>query len=176
MIEVCVPTFHIEKASIPDALKANNIRINDFAELFMAHPHFSTEGLPTHFRLVICTLAELGFPDGAVLEDIIARADAFGLGLCHISTGFFFRLAYTHQPESREHVLSGTHRSPDGAVIVSSETPEPDDAFPKGLYLRNVDGQLWLRGYVCDQSYRWSADDVFAFQRQPDILYQATEP
>lgn len=65
----------------------------------------------------------------------------------------------------KEHgVLSGTHSSPDGAVTVLSELLEGDDAFPKGLYLRKVDGNLWLRGYVCDSAYRFPGDALFALE------------
>ena len=69
------------------------------------------------------------------------------------------------QVRSENSVLSGTHRAPDGAVTVLSEFIEEDDDFPKGLYLRNVDGALWLRGYICDKTHNWSLADVFAFEK-----------
>ena len=50
--------------------------------------------------------------------------------------------------------------SSDGVEII-----ERDDELPKGLYLRNVDGRLWLRGYVCDSAYRFSSNDLFAFEK-----------
>ena len=78
----------------------------------------------------------------------------------------FLRLHLTDQRESGNTVLTGTHRAPDGAITVLSEPLSRDDAFPKGLYLRNVSGKLWLRGYVCDDSYVWSASDVFALERK----------
>ena len=36
--------------------------------------------------------------------------------------------------------------------------------IPRSLYLRKVEGVLWLRGYVCSEDHRWSPDDVFAFE------------
>ena len=72
--------------------------------------------------------------------------------------------AWTDQPQSQNSVLSGTHSSPDGAITVLSELLEGDDAFPKGLYLRKVDGNLWLRGYVCDSAYRFPGDALFALE------------
>lgn len=36
--------------------------------------------------------------------------------------------------------------------------------IPRSLYLRKVEGVLWLRGYVCDAAYRWLGDDLFAFE------------
>ena len=79
-------------------------------------------------------------------------------------TGFFLRLAWTDQPQSQNSTLTGTHGSPDQAVTVLSEIIEQNDTFPKGLYLRNVDGNLWLRGYVCDDAYRFPGDALFAFE------------
>lgn len=65
----------------------------------------------------------------------------------------------------KEHgVLSGTHSSPDQAVTVLAELLEGDDSFPKGLYLHKVDGNLWLRGYVCDSAYRFPGDALFALE------------
>ena len=79
-------------------------------------------------------------------------------------TALFLRLAWSDQPMSRNSVLSGTHEAPDRAVTVLSEILEENDTFPKGLYLRNVDGVLWLRGYTCDAEYRFPADTLFAFE------------
>ena len=46
-----------------------------------------------------------------------------------------------------------------------SEETKRDDAFPKGLYLRNADGILWLHGYAYDPAYRFSGADLFAFEK-----------
>ena len=77
----------------------------------------------------------------------------------------FLRLHLTDQRESGNTVLNGTHRAPDGAITVLSEPLSPEDTFPKGLYLRNVSGTLWLRGYVCDADFVWSPSDVFALSQ-----------
>lgn len=68
-------------------------------------------------------------------------------------------------PKAAASVLSGTHRSPEQSVVVLSEETERDDAFPKGLYLRNADGILWLHGYAYDPAYRFSGADLFAFEK-----------
>ena len=84
---------------------------------------------------------------------------------CPENTGLFLRLAWKSQPQSRSSVLSGTHRSPEQSVVVLSEEMERDDAFPKGLYLRNADGILWLHGYAYDPAYRFSGADLFAIEK-----------
>jgi hypothetical protein len=44
-------------------------------------------------------------------------------------------------------------RAPTGAIHVASEPLSRDVEYPKGFYLRIVDGQAWLRGYRCDDTY-----------------------
>ena len=114
--------------------------------------------------VLIASLRELGLENGANLNDLFRHIPLIGMKACPPCTGLFLRSAWIDQPRSRNSILSGTHASPDQAVTVLSEILEQDDAFPKGLYLRNVDGDLWLRGYVCDQAYRFPPDAVFAFR------------
>lgn len=165
MQEIIIQTYPMDKGEILHALQANGIRINEYAKMLLAHSRFTTAGLPDQIKLALCPVAELGLGDGAVFEEIVASANARGLGLCPVSAGVFLRLSCMDQPQSKNSILSGTHCSPDGAMIVMSEFLEQDDAFPKGLYLRNVNGELWLRGYVCDAAYGWAASDVFVFAK-----------
>lgn len=166
MQEITISTFPVAQGAVLDVLNANSIQVNEYARVFFSHRHFDAESLAPQITLVLCSLAELGIARDAVLTEIAAKARARGLCLCHAGTGLFLRLAYVQQPQSRNPVLSGAQRSPDGAVVAFSEFLEQDDDFPKGLYLRNVDGQLWLRGYVCDDEYRWPADTIFAFEKR----------
>ncbi len=152
------------KDQLPRMLEAHNIQINRYAEVFFAHPAFSTEHT-NEMTIAIASLAELGLADGATLPEIFRQTEALGFNLCPANAGVFLRLAWTDQPESRNSILSGTHQAPDRAVTVLSEPLEQDDDFPKGLYLRKVDGNLWLRGYICDSTYRFSGDDLFAFEK-----------
>jgi hypothetical protein len=68
------------------------------------------------------------------------------------------------QENAPDSVLSAG-RSPAGAVKVAAAPLSDDVAFPKGFYLRVVDGVQWLRGYRCDDEYRFAAGDRFAFTR-----------
>ena len=49
----------------------------------------------------------------------------------------------------------------------ASDALSRDDEYPKGFYLRVVDGRAWLRGYRCDDGHSWSPDDRFIFQLPP---------
>lgn len=150
------------KSDLPKILNAHSISINRYAEVLFAHPAFSTASAAVR-KAVIVSLEEIGLVNGGTLCEIRDQAMKYGFRPCPVSTGLFLRLAWKDQPESRSSVLRGTHHAPDGAVTVLSDEPERDSSFPKGLYLRKVDGKLWLRGYICDASYVFAKDDLFAF-------------
>ena len=152
------------KNQILNKLEMHNILINQYAETFFAHPSFSTDHT-REMTIAIVSLREIGFDNGATLNEILQQIEKFRLKPCPPNTGLFLRFAWKNQPQSQNSILSGTHCSPEQAVVVYSEIIERDDAFPKGLYLRNVAGRLWLRGYVCDSEYRFSCDDLFAFEK-----------
>ena len=162
MLQMMVRTEPFTKEQIPEKLKEHGVRVNGYAEAYFAHPRFSV-GCGETIPVTIASLRELGFEDRATLADIFGRLPQAGLRPCSPGTGLHLRLAWHDQPESRDSVLSGTHEAPDLAVTVLSDILEPDDGFPKGLYLRNVGGVLWLRGYVCDLGYAFPADALFAF-------------
>ena len=152
------------KNRISHKLVEHDILINRYAEVFLANPAFSTENT-REMTIAIASLREIGLENGGTLNEIFRQIEKSGFKPCPINTGLFLRFAWKNQPQSQNSVLSGTHGSPDQAVVVLSEPIETEDAFPKGLYLRNVDGRLWLRGYVCDSAYRFSGDDLFAFEK-----------
>ena len=151
------------REQIPEKLAARGILINRYAGDFFAHPAFVTEKAGD-LSVVILSVGEIGLAEGGTLGEIAGILGKNRLKPCPPNTGLFLRLAWTDQPESADPVLTGTHSAPDGAVTVFSEQLEPDDAFPKGLYLRKAAGKLWLRGYVCDSGYRFPAKAQLAFR------------
>ena len=137
------------KNQLMNKLEEHNVIINPYAQEFFLHPTFSTDHT-REMTIAIASLREIGLENGASLNEIFQQIEKMCLKPCPINTGLFLRITWKSQPKSQNSILSGTHSSPDQAVVVLSEPIEIDDAFPKGLYLRNVDGKLWLRGYVCD--------------------------
>ena len=152
------------KIQIWHKLEMHSILINHYAEVFFTHPAFLTENT-SEMTVAIASLREIGLENGATLNEIFRHIEKSDFKPCQPNTGLFLRFAWENQPESQNAILSGIHCSPEQAVVVFSEPIETDDAFPKGLYLRNVDGRLWLRGYVCDSEYRFSGNDLFAFEK-----------
>ena len=163
MRQIVLKTESFPVEQIPNMLKEHGILINHYAEEFFAHPRFSI-GPSGEKTVTIASLREIGLENGANISEIIKHISKTGLKPCALSTGLFLRLAWADQPQSQNSIVSGTHSSPDQAVTVLSEIIEQDDTFPKGLYLRNVDGNLWLRGYICDDAYRFPGDAMFAFE------------
>ena len=162
MKSITMDPVPVPAGQIKETLEAHHILTNRHAEVFMAHPRFDPEAVEKT-EVIIASLREIGLENGGTLGEIFRQAAKRGYRPCPVNTGLFLRLAWKDQPPSANSVLTGQHRSPDGAVTVLSEVLEPDDRFPKGLYLRNVDGQLWLRGYVCDADFRYAPEDLFAF-------------
>ena len=163
MMRISLRTEPLPADRVLHELEARGILINHYAEVYLSHPRFSA-GQAGEKTVTVASLKEIGLEDGATLEELFRHIQGIGLSPCSPDTGVFLRLAWTDQPQSRNSMLTGTHGSPDGAVTVLSEILEPDDAFPKGLYLRKVDGKLWLRGYVCDSAYRFPGEALFAFE------------
>ncbi|MBQ6528652.1 MAG: helicase [Clostridia bacterium] len=163
MKRMILKTESVPPGRVLETLREHGIQINAYAETFMSHPRFLTSAGETR-TIVIAELREIGLERGGTLGGIFARLPETGLKPCPADTGLFLRMMWRDQQKSRNDVLSGTHQAPDMAVTVLSEMLEADDSFPKGLYLRNVGGSLWLRGYVCDAVYRFPGDSLFAFE------------
>lgn len=164
MTEIILNIRPLDKEALMALLREKNIGLNEYAEIYMAHTDF-WKPCGEKIKIVMCSLAELGAPDGCHFSEIFSLAENAGLRPCRPWMGPFLRFEMTGQDMSKNGVLSGQHRAPDGAITVFSELLESNDDFPKGMYLRNVDGKLWLRGYVCDESHLWSGEDIFAFEK-----------
>jgi len=162
--EITLVMEHIPSERMQAVLAQRGIQLNDYARTFMAHPGFCSDAEPFSMRLQILSVEELGFADGAAFPEILAAAQKRGLYPCPPVTGVYLRLQMNVQQASCNSVLTGTHDAPEGAITVVSHPLEKDFDFPRGMYLRNVDGTLWLRGYTCDDTYRWKPTDLLAFE------------
>lgn len=163
MRQMVLTTGSFPKDQILNELEKHDIRFNRYAEEYFSHPRFRSDHSRT-FTVTIASLQEIGFDTGATLPEIFRSLPEAGLKPCSPETGLFLRLIWTDQPKSSNAILSGTHEAPDQAVTVLSEILDNSDDFPKGLYLRNVDDVLWLRGYICNSEYRFPGESIFAFE------------
>lgn len=51
-------------------------------------------------------------------------------------------------------------------MTVVSEIFKDQVNFPKRFYLRKIDGELWLRAYICDYEYIFGSHERLMFERQ----------
>jgi len=160
----------LTREELQSALAAAGVRLNASAETLLADPLFASIDAKTvqAAEIVERTVSQLGLTDGATLVEILASGREQGLMLCPPYTGPYLRLAMSDQPNAPDSVMSNG-RPPTGAVHVASERLRADYDYPRGFYLRVVDGTPWLRGYRCSDDAPWSADDRFAF-RSPGSL------
>lgn len=143
------------------SLRDAGVRLNAHAETLLAHPAFDDPGERT-LRIVERTVEDLGLVEGAVQSRVFAAARSLGLELCPLVAGPYLRLALTDQADAPDSVLSAG-RAPTGAIHLASEPISDDVEYPRGFYLRVVDGQSWLRGYCCDDTYVWAPEQRIAF-------------
>ncbi|WAB84597.1 hypothetical protein OVN20_03240 [Microcella daejeonensis] len=153
----------LSREALRAALHSQHVDLNAYALRLLGDSVFDDGGREEEIIVVERTVAELDLPDGAPIAEIVAAADAAGLLLCPPVTGPYLRLALSDQPSAPDSVLSAG-MAPTGSLTVASPALHDDAELPRGFYLRVVDGQAWLRGYRCDDDYRWSGTDRFVFR------------
>jgi hypothetical protein len=153
------------KSELIEELHRNAISMNESGERLFASDHFTTSETRYSVTTVELTVRDLGFPRGATIAEIYARAGALGLGLCPIDLGPHLRLQYLDQPEGDWGNPPRRHQAPYGSITIASEKLTEDDDFPKGFYLRRIKGVLWLRGYRSRPEHVWEPDDHFIFRQ-----------
>ena len=142
-------------------LSDGGVRLNAYAETLLAHSAFDKPARQ-RLQIAVLTVERLGLEKGAVLSQVFTAARNRGLEFCPLTAGPYLRLALTDQVNAPDSVLSAG-RSPAGAIHIASKPVSADVAYPKGFYLRIVDGEAWLRGYCCDDTYVWTPEQLFAF-------------
>lgn len=145
-----------------EELAATGVQINEFAQVLLESDHYDP-AVAGRFTVEIVDLNDLGFDEPASLPQVYTRAQAAGYALCPLELAPYARMQWLEQEQSGNSVLTGTHSMPDSAVNVASPVLSADHSFPKGFYLRVVDGVPWLRGYRCDDTYLFPLESCFMF-------------
>jgi hypothetical protein len=153
----------LTKSQLIQKLQQYSIMMNDYGERLLADDKFTTSDIKYSLRTVELTVGDLGFPDGATTDQIFKRASELGLELCPLELGPHIRLEYLDQPEGYSGNPLLQHQAPSGSITIASEIVTEDDDFPKGFYLRRINGVLWLRGYRADHLHVWNPNDHFIF-------------
>lgn len=155
----------LSKTELIQKLKQNSILMNEYGEKLLTDEKFTTSHIKHSLHTVELTVSNLGFPNGTNTSQLYKRAVEQGLELCPLELGPYLRLTYTDQPEGYSKNLPQQKQAPSGSITIASEILTEDNDFPKGFYLRKIDGMLWLRGYLTDQLHIWNPHDCFIFCR-----------
>ncbi len=153
------------KAELLVRLAQNGVELNEAARVLFASDKFITAAVRTHLRTVELTVRNLGFPQGTTVPELYARAIGLGLQLCPMELGPHLRLQFLDQPEGFLGPPVWQHRAPPGSIAIASEVLSDDYEFPKGFYLRRIQGTLWLRGYWSGPEHIYDPEDRFVFAR-----------
>lgn len=106
--------------------------VSDLSRDIMDKKDFTVADQPAELDLVLVSVAELGFPNGANLKDIYDRAQKLGLSLCPAEVGPQLRLQYMDQPK-------------DEWLLVAMESIADSDGDLFVFYIIHAGGVQWLR-------------------------------
>ncbi|MEK5080760.1 helicase [Solibacillus sp. FSL W7-1436] len=154
----------LSKADLIQKLHQSSILLNLYGEKLLNDDRFTTSETRYSVEVVELSVRDLGFPNGATLPEIYNQANNLGLQLCPPELGPYLRLEYVEQDEGDAENLSQKNEAPSGSLTIASELISDEDSFPKGFYIRKVDGILRLRGYVADNLHVWNPDNRFIFK------------
>lgn len=150
----------LSKIDLLARLQSHSIMLNKYADILFSSDLFVPSSEKRLATIIELSIIDLGFRDGANLIEIQQKAKELSLHECPVELGPYFRLQYLDQNEEYENTKN---KAPVGSITVMSKILLDDDDFPKGFYLRKIDGKLWLRGYICSMDYHWNQDDRLAF-------------
>lgn len=105
------------------------------------------------YELVSFSVSQLGFPSGATLGEIYAKAKKFGLELCPAEVGPQLRLQYENQPE-------------DEYLRIAMDSIFDSDGDSGLFRVVRDDGESWLDSSDGHLDLRWFGDNTFVFLRR----------
>ena len=159
-------TLHVgglTAAQLQQALAQAGVQFNAYAEALFASPLFRPSETARELSVQVLSVSELGLEQGARMAEVLACAARRGLHPGPHDLAPYLRLHLRDQEPAPTQERPG--HAPYGAITVISTPLTDDDEFPKGFYLRNVAGRLWLRGYRSDAQQFWQPDACLALCR-----------
>ncbi len=133
-------------------LKERGYRISDYAEEMMENKEFKPSKKAEKLDLVILSVKDLGFPDGATRQQIYEKARELGLEIAPAEVGPQLRLQYKDQPMG-EYLLIGS-----GPLTASS-------GRLRVFSVNRADTGRWLDDYDGSPGRHWASYDPWVFAR-----------
>jgi hypothetical protein len=155
----------VGKTQLIELLTRSDVSLNDAARTLFASNLFTTLPDPILVSCVELSVLDLGFDAGATFPELQQSAESMGYILPPVELGAHLRLQYSTQPEGHLGMPATEHKAPPGSITIASPPLAEDDSFPKGFYLRRINGVLWLRGYCSGLDHVWSPEDRLVFQQ-----------
>jgi hypothetical protein len=153
----------MKKPELLEALQTSGVELSDYARLLFASDLFQTSASGKTLETVELSVLDLGFDRGATTAAILKAATAFGLALCPLELGPHLRLQYADQPEGFLGFPPSKHCAPPGSITIASEPLTDDHDFPKGFYLRRIEGTLWLKAFCASPEHVRAPEDRLVF-------------
>lgn len=136
------------KDQLKAELREKNIDILRYTSDILESKDFSISENIENVDLVRLTVKDLGFPDGATIDEIYKRAEELGLELCPAEVGPHLRLQY-----------SGSER-----IFIAMEQIASPNSIPSVFVLDQLDDGLWFGSDYARPYYRVDAGDQFVFR------------
>ena len=136
-----------------EALTQAGFKISEWALHILGKPQFTVATEETEVELVVVTVGDLGFPKGAILEQIYTRAKQHGLKLCPPEVGPALRLQYPDQPLGEW-------------LLIAMEPITGPDGSPYVFCVGHGDSGRWLRESGGFPRGCWNADCCWVFLRK----------
>lgn len=139
-----------------NAVKSNDLRINDWGNDILGKPEFTAALEPVEVDLVVMSGADLGFKGNVRFDQICTRAKELGLELCPAEGGPQLRLQYLDQPK-------------DEWLVVAMEAIRDSYGDLLVFCVAHYDGGLWLYARCSnpDSTYNPGSRFVFVSRKQP---------
>jgi hypothetical protein len=159
------------KETLLEEFERKGIVLNEAATALFQDTRFSVSLTVRVFDTVETSVLDLGFENGATLEQISQRASDVELGPCALEMGPALRLQFMDQAEGLVGHPPSKNQAPPGAITVVSTPLDASYDTPKGFYLRRMEGVLWLRGYRADLTHVWNPEDRLLFVKTPPCKF-----
>ncbi len=132
------------------ALKSDGYGIGDWGNDILGQKAFTATKKSQSVDLVVVSVADLGFKDGATRKEIYDRAQELGLGLCPAEVGPQLRLQYKDQSRGEW-------------LLIGMEPVADSSGYLGVVYVGRNDHGGWLDGHNGHPGYFWHADRRFVF-------------
>ena len=137
-------------AELLQELKEQRIQLNPFALQLFEDQMIQTKQHAQTLSLSIVTPSDLGAPFGATLSELLEHAAQRDLEPCPLAVAPYL-------------LLQGILLTKGEYVTLASLPIAKEETYPRGLYLRERDDGLWLRGYRCDDDFIFPPSMKFVF-------------